>query len=271
MSFYIIKSSGEKELFSIAKFAKSLRKAGASRAIINSIAKDIESAPNLITTKDIYQYAYKRLLSINKSLASRYSLKESIYQLGPVGYPFEQYVAHIFSHLGYSVKTNQIIKGVCVPHEVDVVAAKSNRIAIIECKFRTITGEKINVKTPLYVKSRFDDINKKDNKYTEVWLVTNTQFTISSKMYARCANINLLGWGYPSNNGIERIIESLNLYPVTILAGLNTQQKLSLMSNGLFLCKEICNNREILIKSGLSQDLIEQVVKECEDIAKFKT
>lgn len=271
MSFYITKSSGDQELFDANKFKRSLHKAGADDQTINEIVKHIESQPGIRTTKDIYQYAFDYLTEINRPLASRYSLKNAIYQLGPAGFPFEQYVAAIFEHQNYSVKTNQIITGLCVNHEIDVIISRSEQNSeMIECKFHDIHGEKVNIKTVLYVKSRFEDIKVKNKEFNHVWLVTNSQFTQDSKQYANCAKIKLLGWGYPSNNGIETIIDQLGLHPITTMVSLTKRQKLFLIQNNLLLCQDIPNNINLLQQAGLNMLQIAQLTEEAEIICKLK-
>ena len=51
-------------------------------------------------------------------------------------------------------------------------------------------------------------------------IVTNTKFTSEVIKYAECVKINLLGWKYPLNRGLEYVIESEKFYPITILPSL---------------------------------------------------
>lgn len=269
MALYITKSSGEQEPFNLQKFTRSLSRVGADPSTISKLAEEVMRIPGLHTTKDIYAYAYNHLLSLEPAAAVRYNLKHALYQLGPVGFPFEQYVAELFRHQGYQVKTNQIIKGICIDHETDVIARNAHVHAIIECKFRNLQGEHINIKVPLYVKARYDDItakhtSSKEPPYNQLWIVTNTRFTDSAKIYSRCAHIHLLGWGYPKNNGIEVLIDTLRLHPITILRSINHQQKARLIQEGILLCKDIRNKRDILDKLGFPQELINQIIIESE-------
>ena len=125
--------------------------------------------------------------------AGKYRLKNAIMELGPTGYPFEHFVGAILRTQGYKVKVGVLIDGKCVQHEVDVVAEKDNKIIVVECKFHRSAGKKSDVKIPLYIRSRFNDIYDKwsadgtlgDKEY-EGWLVTNTHFTTDAEKYGKC-------------------------------------------------------------------------------------
>ena len=155
----ITTASGEKTDFSIEKIAASLRKSGADEYVISQILEKIKSELyEGITTKEIYNRAYKLLRKKDSLFASRYKLKSAIYELGPTGYPFERFVAALLQNSGYKVEVGKVIKGNCVSHEIDVIAQKDNFKLFIECKFHSEQGRHCNVKIPLYIHSRFRDV-----------------------------------------------------------------------------------------------------------------
>src|SRR3972149_4640100 len=90
----------------------------------------------------------------------RYSIKKAISDLGPSGYPFERYFARVLEAYGYSSELNLIVEGHCVSHEVDILARKGGGLYVIECKYHNDGGKPTDVKTALYVHSRFMDIKK---------------------------------------------------------------------------------------------------------------
>ena len=47
-------------------------------------------------------------------------LKQAIMELGPSGFPFEQFVAELLKCRGYQIKVGVIVEGHCVNHEIDV-------------------------------------------------------------------------------------------------------------------------------------------------------
>jgi hypothetical protein len=53
------------------------------------------------------------------------------------------------------------LPGKCVSHEIDVLIKKDNELAMVECKFHSAQENKSNVKVPLYVFSRFNDLKER--------------------------------------------------------------------------------------------------------------
>lgn len=276
MAFYIKKSSGEEERFNIKKFAKSLKRAGANQDIIKKLILDIQNVSELKTTKDVYDFAYNYLKKIDRPLASRYNLKNALYEFGPTGFPFEKFVAEIFRYQKYDVKIDQVVKGFCVEHEVDVIAVKNKRHFMVECKFHNQPGIKSDVKVALYVKARFDDIERiwiklpdQNIKFHQGWLVTNTKFTEQAIQFAQCAKINLLGWSYPEEDSIAQLIDKLGLHPIICLSSLNNNQKKYLIDQGIILCRDLEKNINLLIQIGLNSDQAKQIIEECIRIYKI--
>jgi len=80
--------------------------------------------------------------------------------LGPEGFFFEKFVVRIFEHEGYDAITNLALKGKCVSHEIDVVLKKDDIITMVECKFQSSQAACSDVKVPLYILSRFNDVKE---------------------------------------------------------------------------------------------------------------
>jgi Holliday junction resolvase-like predicted endonuclease len=236
----VIKASGEREPFSQKKLENSLRKAGVldnalTRWITNEIKNKIKGE---VSTSQIYNQVFNSLSKKSLTLALRYRLKQAIMELGPSGHPFEKFLAQILKNLGYETKTNVIMRGKCVLHEIDVLAEKNGKKIIIEAKYHNERGIKTDVKVAMYVKERFNDIKLRE-KIDEVWLITNTKLTSDAKQYAACVGMKAIAWDYPENESLQKIIEDNNLYPITILNSLNLQHKKILLQKGVFLIKDI--------------------------------
>ncbi|HEV2601185.1 MAG TPA: restriction endonuclease [Candidatus Babeliales bacterium] len=266
---YIRKASGEKEPFDIQKFKHSLLKIGAPEQLITKIVKEIELMPAMRTTRQLYDFALERLQENNPPLAARYNIKRALMELGPTGFPFEQFIALIFKEQGYSTQTDQIGRGACVDHELDIIARKESKHLMIECKFHNRQGIKSDVKVTLYVKARFDDIakgwnnNPKDtDKFHGAWIVTNTRFTSQAIQYAQCAQIQLLDWSYPVDNNLPHLIKKLQLHPITALTALSRQQKRAFIKNKLILCRDIPHRTELLKKLGFPEHTIKKICEE---------
>ena len=46
-------------------------------------------------------------------------------------------------------------------HEIDVLIKKDNKVAMVECKFHVGKDAKSDVKVPMYILSRFNDLKEK--------------------------------------------------------------------------------------------------------------
>lgn len=238
----IRKASGEVEPFSQHKLETSLRRAGAQEETIDWIVKEIKKwLEDGISTKKIYTRAFQLLQKKRGGTAARYKLKKAMMELGPTGFPFEHFIGQIMQHQGYEVLTGQIIQGHCVQHEVDVVATNDKVQNLMECKFHNSPGNISNVKVPLYIRSRMDDIIRKRKNEPEFnglqfqgWVVTNTRFSSDALQYGKCSELKLLSWDYPENNGLKDLIEKYRIFPITTLAHLTQKQKIALTK------KELC-------------------------------
>ena len=261
----VVKASGKKVSFSQQKIRKSLTRAGASENVINEVLSDIQShLYDGITTKKIYQLAFKMLRKKQGTAASKYQLKKALIELSPSGYPFEKYMSEIFQSQGHSVQINLMMKGKCVNHEVDVLAEMDNIQKVIECKYHNLQGTICDVKIPLYVHSRFKDIeeNNTNAKRQEGWVVTNTRFSGDAIQYGICAGLNLLGWDYPEGKGLREAIDEGGLYPITCLTTLLQKEKEKLMERGVVLCHEIKANKNTLEEIGIPSQQVEAVLNE---------
>ncbi|WP_456422860.1 ATP cone domain-containing protein [Lutibacter sp.] len=271
---YIKKNSGELEPFSFQKLQNSLQRSGASTEVTYKIIECIKpKLYNGISTKEIYSNAYSLLKKHNRLQASKFSLKKSIFDLGPTGYPFERLVGALLKQKGFKTKVGIILPGKCVTHEIDVLAEKGSYTYAIECKFHLKPNYANNVKIPLYINSRFLDIqeqwNKKDKKTSilkQGWIVTNTRFTEDAINYAKCAGLILLSWDYPKNNGIKDNIDKYGLYPVTILTSLTKREKKLLIENDIILTKELLETSIILKKIGFSDVKAQKTLSEVQDL-----
>jgi Holliday junction resolvase-like predicted endonuclease len=275
----ITKASGETEPFSEQKLRRSLERVNAPPALITEIITHTKSElKEGMKTAEIYRHAFSLLKKREHFSASRYSIKKALLELGPSGYPFEKIVAAILKSDGYAVETDKIIEGYCVSHEVDVLARKGNHRFFVECKFHNRAGYKTDVKVALYVNARFQDIKKRlleksgSEKYNpEAWLVTNTKLSSDAIRYSACAGIRAIGWSYPHNGkNLQYLLEETGLLPLTCLTSLTRAQKSQLLKQGFVICREIDGQKAILQSIGLSNIKLAKVLKEVEELCRYK-
>ena len=268
------KSSGELVPFSMKKLKYSLEKSGASQAAIKQIAHAVEGlVVEGMSTKKIYRHAYNLLKKIHKPTAARYKLKKGIMELGPSGYSFEKFVGELLKHQGYGTQVGEIVKGKCVSHEIDVIAEKDGEHYMIECKYHNSAGTKTDVKVPLYIQSRFIDVQhswKKlpghEAKFHQGWVITNTQFTTDAIDYGTCVGLNLISWNYPLQESLKDIIDRLKLYPLTCLSSITKTEKKKLLDKNMVLCKELCNAPDQLKKVGISANRTRTILEEAHNL-----
>jgi len=271
---HVTKASGKQMIFLPGKLKHSLKRSGADEATSKQIVDDILfDAYDGISTQEIYKKAFRLLKQNARQQAARYKLKHAIMELGPTGYPFEIFIGKILEQLQYKVRTGQIIKGECVKHEVDVIAAKENRLVFAECKFHNRPGIKCDVKIPLYVHSRFRDIenyylNQPDSngKIHEGWVVTNTHFTEDAIQYGECAGLQLLGWDYPQGNGLKDMIDGMGLHPVTCLTTLKNKEKQLLLDKKIVLSNQLLKESHLLKTLRIDDSRSKQIMAEIEGL-----
>ncbi|MDE1207919.1 restriction endonuclease [Tenacibaculum larymnensis] len=270
----IVKASGEVVQFSLAKLKKSLKRTGADDTLVSEIIEIVQGELyEGITTKEIYNRAFALLKKKKNVFASKYKLKKAIYELGPTGYPFEYFIAAVLKYSGYKVKVGEILQGECVQHEVDVLAHKNNETTVVECKFHSEQGFVCNVKVPLYIHSRYNDVrnywntfNKHKTTLTQGWVVTNTRFTEDATQYGNCAGLYLLSWDYPKENSLKDIIDRLGLYPITVSTLLTKREKQFLLNRDVVLCRELIKDSFYLDHLGVSDTRKTRILSEIQQL-----
>ena len=253
------------EPFSINKLRNSLAGAKATTYEIDSIVEML--LPKLyqgIRTQIIYSEAFRLLRHHSKDHAARNYLKTGIMELGPPGFPFETFIGELFKHGGYTVQVGKIVQGKCVTHEIDVIAEKENQLNLMKYKYRNQPGIAVDVKTPLYIHSKLEDVRTDDLlKYKEKtfrgWVITNSKFTSDAIVYGICKGMQMLIWDYPLYNSLKDWVDRTGLYPLTCLSSITRSEKQWLLLKGYVFVKDIYNNRQLLLKAGVKEIRIKAV------------
>jgi len=295
----VTKASGELDSYDRMKLLRSLTRAGASESTAEMVAQEIESSlqPG-ISTRKIYQRAFKLLRTRSVYAASQYKIKQAVMQLGPSGYPFEKYVGELMRTRGYNVKVGQIVDGLCVKHEIDVIGFDGHNVLIGECKFRNQPGSKTDVKVALYVHSRFNDvrlaIEKSNGSFVREmglykpgqstsangdmvsvqpashqyagWIITNTKFTVDAILYGNCVGLNLLGWDYPADHSLLQMIKQSEILPITILQSISKTDIRHILEEGIVICRDLLENIDILQKLGIDTSKKRRLISELKTV-----
>jgi|ETN02SMinimDraft_4_1059925.scaffolds.fasta_scaffold00350_14 hypothetical protein len=268
----IKKLDGTVQPFDEEKLRLSLDRSGASPGAIEYIVTHINNELSEgMTTSHIYKRAYKLLKEKEETSApaARYSLKRAVMELGPTGFPFERFVGEIFKIKGYKITLGSILEGVCASHEIDILAEKGDELVLIETKFHNELKVKSDLKVALYVRARYDDLEKnnftgqlKEKQKHQCWIITNTSFTKNAAKYGKCANMEMIGWSRPVGRSLQDLIEETALHPLTCLTALSVSEKNNILKTGNVLCRDVKNNPSLLESTGLSSKKASSVLEE---------
>lgn len=272
----IQKLSGEKDHFNPDKLKKSLTESGASHQQAEKITGTIlKSIYEGMSTREIYRKAHRLLKNREKAQAARYSLKKALLQLGPTGYPFELFIGELMKKEGFEVTVGTTMQGKCVTHEVDVLAQDQHLIKMMECKFHNRVGYKTDVKVPMYIKSRFEDLAANwslddhfKNLRHEGWVVTNSRFTKDAIAFGNCANLHLLSWDYPIVN-LKSLVNKHGLYPLTTIGSIPKAIREKLFKKQITLASSIVDHKELLLECGMDQRKANQIVEDAKSICEL--
>jgi hypothetical protein len=265
----IRKASGLPQSFSKQKLFRSLQRTGLPhhecKKISEKVEKEITEGTN---TKEIYQKTLKLVKQQSPLASVHYSLKKSLFELGPEGHLFEIFVARYFKEIGYSVSLCHTLQGFLVKHEVDVIAKKNGEDYFSECKFHNHSGVKNDIKVALYVKSRWDDLRKgPDGKNLKgYFIVSNTSFTSDAIVYGNGTGLSLLGVNMPENDSFLDKIKELKLYPLTSLRHLPRWMKKELLAREIVLARDVLVSSSHLRDMGMSEDQLTLLKEEIETL-----
>lgn len=266
----VIKANGDRVLFDKEKIRSALLRVQTRSELAEKVIEAVSKAAyDDITTKELYQLVFRELKRLRTGTAGKFHLKRAIMELGPTGFPFEKFIAAVWVAEGFAAETNQIVKGDCVDHEIDVIAQKYGLHYMMECKFHNQAGKVCDLKTSLYVQARFLDVEKtwkkirghKENSH-KGWLITNMRFTSEAIKYGTCSGLGLMSWDYPAGESLRERIDRGGLHPITCLTSLTNREKQLLLKRGVVLCTGLCSNQSVLSEIGVLGSRLNRVIEE---------
>lgn len=240
MENLVIKKSGEEEVYDREKVKRSMRRVGVPVELQSDVLSHIDEKfiNGKMSTDDIFHHILEYLEPRDRKSSLRFNLRQAIFDLGPTGFPFEQYLAQIFKTMDYKVTTNNFMNGDCVRHEIDLLLEKNKQREIVEVKFHNHHVVKTDVQVALYTYARFLDVKEK-NKIDNVWLITNTKLTTDAIAYANCKGMPIIAWNYPEKGNLQDLVEDPQMYPITLLRSLSQQEKARLIEKNVVFCRDL--------------------------------
>lgn len=271
---HVIKASGERVEFNPDKLRRSLHRSGAGRDRADAIVREVLlQARDGMRTKEIYRLAHRLLKRETRHTAARYALKQALLGLGPSGYPFEQFIAKLLEADGMTVQTGLLRPGRCVQHELDIFGVAADRVLVGECKFHHRQHLVCDVKVPLYIHSRFRDLENgflKEKEWSkaqvEGWIFTNTRFTDDALQYGRCAGLHLIGWDTPFDYSLRNWVDRTGLHPLTCLTTLTRQEKELLLEHKTVLTRDLLEHPELLDLARITPGRVKGILQEAEQL-----
>jgi hypothetical protein len=273
----VVKRSGDIVEFDRQKLERSLLNSGALPSLVKEVLSKIDKQLyDGISTKHIYKQAFAMLKKDSNANAARYNLRTALQLLGPAGFFFEKFIARLYAAEGWETRTNLVLQGHCVSHEVDVALRKDNSITMAECKFHNSREVISDVKVPMYILSRYNDLKTqrhsiftKSDSITGCLIVTNNRFSSDAIAFGTCSGLQLLSWDYPAKASIRLKIDSNRLYPVTCLTTLSLVEKEKLLILDVLLVEDLINKADTLRKISLSESRIKNVLKEASELCNY--
>jgi Holliday junction resolvase-like predicted endonuclease len=158
---------------------------------------------------------------------------------------FEEYIRMLLKEQGYQVTSNEIVRGKCVEHEIDSIASKDGKTYIVEVKHHSNHHTLSGLDVDRISRAIFEDITEgfklglNSINVEKAIIVCNVKLSEHAKRYADCRGIEHIGWRYPPDHGIDRMIEEKKLYPITYLKNLDSADMRRLTSGGVLLLKQL--------------------------------
>jgi hypothetical protein len=270
----IVKSTGQRVEYDRGKIVETLRHAGANQETIDRIIPKVEAKfQDGMTTRRVYSLLRKEIRKASRGLAHRYNLRNALLKLGPAGFKFEKYVASILAAYQYEVEIpDQDLFGICVRHEVDVIATKDGQTAMIEAKFRNKFGLTVSLKDTMATYAAYQDLVEggetgKGRHLDELWIVTNGRLSERAHQFGVCRGIRMVAWG-SEEHSLARMVDHTTLYPITVIDDLRQWELDRFAENNLMLCREVAGRdpQGLARQLKLDRNRAAKIVQACQEV-----
>lgn len=270
----IVKSTGEKTEYDPDKIRRTIERTGADRSVADRVVeRTSRRVRSGMTTKEIYKMVRRELKKEGRAVAQRYGLRSALLKMGPAGFKFEKYVSSILNAYQYDAHVpEQEFSGLCVNHELDVVAEKDGRRIFIEAKFRNKFGDSVNLKDTMATWARYVDLcgGAKAGKcpnFDEAWIVTNGRFSDRALQFGTCKGMHMVGWSEPEHS-LARMVDHASLYPITVLDNVRQWELDKLADKNIMLCREVAEltPEKLSRRSGLPQNRSKKLIQDCSEV-----
>ena len=267
------KADGRLEEFDKQKVVRTCLKLRVGRREAERIAKEVErEIYDGIPTSRILNLVYEKVRELRPSLRHAHDLRESIAMLRPKP-DFEQYIRLVLESIGYRVEGNKILEGRCVDHEIDGVAVKGNETLLLEVKHHvnhhTYTGMDVFLEVWASLQDLVEGfrLGLHGYNFTNALIACNTKISDHAERYARCRGLKYMGWRYPKTLSLEEIVEKNQLYPITMLRGVESHVLERLGDLGIVTLRQLLEmSSEELRELPIDSETLRELVAKAESV-----
>lgn len=209
MKIFVTKYDGSRQAYNPQKLLSSLTRCQVSKAEAERIVAGVEEKLfDGISTNQIYEIIYTHLQKHGtKGQYKAYRLREALALIDPQ--TFEKFVQRLLENQGFACAWNQILKGRCSTHQIDVLAQKPGQTFLVEVKHHENPHRESGLTEVLALRARLEDLEEAGQKFSG-WLFTNTKLSGHAKIFATCRKIRLTGWRYGGSAlSLERMIDKV--------------------------------------------------------------
>ncbi len=144
MAIFVTKADGSKQLFDKEKVAQTAIRLGANRDVALELAQQVENKLyEGITTRRILQIIFALMGKRKPAVRHLFDLRRGLSLMKPKP-EFEVFIRVLLSQIGFEVKPNTILRGLCGEHEADAVVSKDGLTYFVEAKhhanYHALTG-----------------------------------------------------------------------------------------------------------------------------------
>lgn len=271
---WVTKADGTRQPFQREKVVRTCLRMRASRDAAEAVADKVESRVyDGIPTKKVLQMIFRYLKSYRPAVGHQIDLRKAISMLRPKP-DFERFVQLLLREHGYEVTPNQIVRGKCVEHEIDAVASLGGETFLVEVKHHYSHHTYTGLDVFREARATFEDLTEgyglrlNSINFTKALVVCNTKFSKQASQYARCRDINHIGWKAPPECGLEQLIEEKRLYPITFLKGLDKGTRGKLADSEVLLLKQLVegNISKIGKRTGIQRKRLVELTEKAKEI-----
>jgi len=265
---HVTKADGTKQPFDKQKIINTCLALQATPQQAQSIADKIEARVyEGIPTRKILQMIFRYMKKYRPEIGYQIDLKQALSMLRSRP-DFEIFIGKIFEAMGYEVKTNLILQGKCIEHEIDIVAKKKDETVLIEVKHHANPHTRSGLDVFLQLNSTLEDLRegykegKNDLKFDRAILVCNTKISEHARKYALCRGLEFICWKFPKEWSLERIIEGYKLYPITFLKEVRREEAYKLADAGIVMINQLLDDANKICRvSGIDKQRVIQLQK----------